>query len=139
MSYLIDTNVISELRKGDRCDRNVAAWIAEVSEEEMFFSVLTIGELRRGIELIQRRDKTSAVALGRWLRALIDTSGDRILHIDRVIAEEWGRMNSPNPLPVIDGLIAATARIHGLTVATRNARDIERAGVSSDNPVRSVS
>ena len=134
MSYLIDTNVISELRKGSRCDRNVAAWFSGVSEEEVFLSVLTIGELRRGIALIQRRDKVGAASLNRWLRTLIETSGDRILNVDRVIAEEWGRMNSPDPLPVIDSLIGATAKVHGLTVATRNSKDVARTGVTCINP-----
>jgi predicted nucleic acid-binding protein len=134
VSYLIDTNVISELRKGSRCDRNVASWFESVSDGELYVSVLTIGELRRGIALVQRRDKASAASLNRWLRTLIENSADRILNVDRVIAEEWGRMNSPAPLPVIDSLIAATAKIHSLTVATRNARDFSRTGVSCINP-----
>ena len=134
MSYLIDTNVISELRKGRRCNRSVADWFAAIPEDEVFLSVLTIGELRRGISLLQRRDKEAAAALNRWLLGLADASQDRILGVDRAIAEEWGRMNSPNPLPVIDSLIAATAKVHGLTVATRNTIDIARTGVICVNP-----
>jgi len=134
LSYLIDTNVISEFRKGKRCDKQVANWFASITDDEIFFSVLTIGELGRGIDHIQRRDKNSASALNRWLRGLIDASQDRILNVDRAIAEEWGRMNVPDPLPVIDSLLAATAKIHGLALVTRNTRDIVRTGVSCLNP-----
>ncbi len=134
MSYLIDTNVISEFRKGKRCDKQVANWFASITDDEIFFSVLTIGELRRGIDRIQRRDKNSASALNRWLRGLIDASQDRILNVDRAIAEEWGRMNVPDPLPVIDSLLAATAKIHGLALITRNTKNIIRTGVSCLNP-----
>ena len=134
MSYLVDTNVISELRKGKRCNRHVAAWFASIDDEEIFFSVLTIGELRRGVERIQRRDEKGAAALNVWLRGIVDSADDRILPVDRAVAEEWGRMNVPDPLPVIDGLLAATAKIHGLSFATRNTKDIARSGVSCLNP-----
>jgi predicted nucleic acid-binding protein len=134
VSYLVDTNVISELRKRERCDHLVAEWFAGLAEDEIFLSVLTIGELRKGVDSIQRRDSRSAAALNRWLRGLVESFGDRILAIDRAVAEEWGRMNVPNPLPVVDGLLAATAKVHGLTVATRNVRHIARAGVASVNP-----
>jgi len=96
--------------------------------------VLTIGELRRGIDGIQRRDQQAAAALNRWLRTLLDTYDDRILTVDRAVAEEWGHMNVPNPLPVIDSLLAATAKIHGLTLATRNTQDIVRTGVDYVDP-----
>jgi predicted nucleic acid-binding protein len=134
LNYLIDTNVVSELRKGKRCNKNVASWFAPLKAEEVFLSVLTIGELRRGIELIGRRDRPGAASLHRWLRDLIEASEGQILNVDRIIAEEWGRMNSPNPVPVIDGLLAATARIHNLSVATRNTKDIVRTGVPCVNP-----
>lgn len=112
----------------------MVSWVAAVESDEMYLSVLTIGELRRGIELIHRRDTDGAASLDRWLRTLINASGDRILNVDRVIAEEWARMNVPDPLPVIDSLLAATARVHGLTVATRNTNDIARTGVPCVNP-----
>ena len=134
MNYLFDTNVISELRKGKRCNPNVAHWFADVDEEEIFLSVLTIGEIRIGIDRIQRRDAERAATLKRWLKGLTDTFQEKILPVDREVAEEWGRMNVPNPLPVIDGLLAATAKKHSLFIATRNTRDIARTGVGCVNP-----
>lgn len=134
MSYLVDTNVISELRKGKRCNPKVASWYDGVGDDEIFLSVLTIGELRRGIESIQRRDSKAGLSLNQWLNILTKTHEKRILHIDSAIAEEWGRINVPNPLPVIDGLLAATAKIHGLSLVTRNTKDIARTGVSFLNP-----
>ncbi len=134
MSYLVDTNVISELRKGSRCDKSVAAWWATIDEDEIFLSVLTVGEIRKGIESIRRRDARSAAALEAWLLRLISDHDDRILTIELDIAEEWGRLNVPDPLPVIDGLLAATAKVRGLTLVTRDVSDITRTGVASFNP-----
>ena len=134
MSYLIDTNVISELRKGKRCDVHVATWYAGIGEDELFLSVLTIGELRRGIDGIRRRDPKTAAELNRWLRTVVESYQDRILAVDRATAEEWGRMNVPDPLPVIDGLLAATAKVHGLSLVTRNTKDIARTGVNYLDP-----
>jgi predicted nucleic acid-binding protein len=136
LSYLLDTNVISELRKGERAHPGVSAWLAEVADEEIFFSVLTIGEIRRGIESVRRRDPDSAAALDRWLALLSEAHADRILPVDRAIAEEWGRMNVPDPLPVVDGLLAATARVLGLTLVTRNVGDVEGAGVELLDPFK---
>ena len=112
----------------------MAGWFATAAESDIFLSVLTIGELRRGIESIQRRDSKSASYLNTWLRETVDNFQDRIIPIDRRIAEEWGRMNVPNPLPVIDGLLAATAKVHRLTLVTRNTKDIARAGVTRLDP-----
>jgi predicted nucleic acid-binding protein len=137
VSYLVDTNVISELRKGQRCNESVAAWWSTVVENEIFLSVLTIGEIRKGIENIRRRDARSAGELEAWLLRLISNHGDRILAIELDIAEEWGRLNVPDPLPVIDGLLAATAKVRGLTLVTRDVSDIARTGVASFNPWRS--
>jgi predicted nucleic acid-binding protein len=134
VSYLLDTNVISELRKGSRADRNVSSWFSELADEEIFLSALTLGEIRRGIESIRRRDARTAGALESWLGRIADQHGDRIVPIDRAIADEWGRMNAPDPLPVVDGLLAATAKVVGLTLATRNTTDIERTDVSYVNP-----
>jgi toxin FitB len=134
LSYLLDTNVVSELRKGERADANVTAWFAGLADEEIFLSVLTIGEIRRGIENVRRRDPDAAAALDRWLALLSDAHGRRILSIDREIAEEWGRINVPDPLPVVDGLLAATARALGLTLVTRNITDVEGAGVELLDP-----
>lgn len=134
MSYLLDTNVISELRKGERADPGVAAWFADLDEEEIFLSVLTIGEIRRGIESIRRRDTDSAAALDSWLARLIDAHGKRFLSVDRAIAEEWGRMNVPDPLPVVDSLLAATAKVLGLTLVTRDVGDVSGADVEVFDP-----
>ena len=134
MSYLLDTNVISELRKGDRAKPSVASWFSGVADEEIFLSVLTIGEIRRGVENVRRRDSDSAAVLDSWLARLSETHRDRILPVDRPIAEEWGRMNVPDPLPVVDGLLAATARILGLTMVTRNTADVESTGIELFDP-----
>ena len=134
MSYLLDTNVVSELRKGARTNRGVARWFAEVSDEELYLSVLTAGELRRGIDSIQRRDREAAAALNRWLHGLVDSFGDRLLPINHAVAVEWGRMNVARSLPVIDSLLAATAQVHGLTFITRNTKDIAATGVACVNP-----
>lgn len=132
--YLVDTNVISEVRKGPRCDKSVAAWWQSVAPEEIFLSVLTIGEIRKGVENIRRRDARSASTLEAWLLQIISHYRDQILAIELDIVEEWGWMSVPNPMPVIDGLIAATAKVRGLTLVTRNTADMERAGVSLLNP-----
>jgi predicted nucleic acid-binding protein len=134
LSYLVDTNVISELRKREKADPAVQAWFASVADEEIFLSVLTVGEIRRGIERIRRRDPAAGIALDRWLDRVVDMHRDRLVPVDRLVAEEWGRMNVPDPLPVIDGLLAATAKVTGLTLATRNVADVERTGVDLVNP-----
>lgn len=136
MSYLLDTNVISELRKGDRADSNLVAWFGGLADEEIYLSVLTIGEVRRGIESVRRRDPDSAVALDSWLARLSEDHRDRILPVDRGIAEEWGRMGVPDPLPVVDGLLAATAKVKSLTFATRNVADVKSTGVEMVDPFK---
>ena len=134
MSYLIDTNIISELRKGDRCDPAVAAWWAKVDENELWTSALVLGEIRRGIELARRHDPQKAKGLEAWLEEVIYGFGDRILDLDAQVADEWGRMNAIRPLPVIDALIAATARANSLTFVTRNVSDVQGVGVDLLNP-----
>jgi toxin FitB len=134
LSYLVDTNVISELRKGRRCDPGVASWFAGVSSDEIYLSALTLGEIRKGIESIRRRDVPAAEALDAWFRELEESYSDRILTVDQAIAEQWGRFNVPDPLPVLDSLLAATAGVHGLTLVTRNLHDVERTGVDCLNP-----
>lgn len=96
--------------------------------------MLTLGEIRRGIESIRRRDPEAGKALESWLGRLCEAHADRLLPLDRAIAEEWGRLNVPDPLPVVDGLLAATARVRGLTVATRNSDDFAASGVPFLNP-----
>lgn len=134
MSFLLDTNVISELRKGVRANSGVTSWFAGAADEDVFLSALTIGEIRRGIESVRRRDPDSGAALDGWLVRLGDAYADRILPIDRAVAEEWGRMNVPDPRPVVDGLLAATARVMGLTLVTRNVGDVVGTGVATLDP-----
>ena len=134
MSYLLDTNVISELRKRDRMHTNVSAWFTIVDESEIFLSVLVIGELRKGIENIRRRDPDSAIHLDQWLRMLVEIHQERILPIDREIAEEWGRLSVPDPISTVDGLLAATAKKNQLILVTRNTADVARTGCAVLNP-----
>jgi hypothetical protein len=134
LSYLLDTNVISELRKGKRADPGVSNWFDGIDDREIHLSVLTIGEIRRGVESVRRRDADSASALDSWLSGLTDAHRDRILQVDRAIAEEWGRMSVPDPLPLVDGLLAATAKLAGLTLVTRNVADVEATGVDLLDP-----
>lgn len=136
MSFLVDTNVVSELRKGARANPRVAAWFAGLAEEEVYLSVLTVGEIRNGIERIRRRDRRAATALDRWLRTLVRDYEDRLLPVDRAVAEQWGRLNVPDPVPVVDGLLAATAAVHSLVLATRNVKDLERTQVALFDPFR---
>jgi toxin FitB len=131
---LVDTNVIAELRKGPRANARVRAWFDDLDPDAIVLSVLTIGEIRKGIDNLHRRDVDAARVLDRWLRRLVIDYDERILPIDMAVAEEWGRLNVPDPIPVIDGLLAATAKVHGLTLATRNVKDVVRTGVSVVNP-----
>lgn len=134
MKFLLDTNVIAEIRKGSRANAHVRAWFAALETDAILLSVVTIGEIRRGIENVRRRDAVAARALERWLRRVLHDHRDRILAVDLPVAEEWGRLNVPDPLPAIDGLLAATAKVHGLTLATRNVKDIARSGADVVNP-----
>lgn len=134
MSFLLDTNVISELRKGDRADPGVRGWIGSAPTDGLFLSVLVVGELRRGIESVRRRDPDGAAALDRWLVRVTDGYADRILPVDGPVAGQWGRLNVPDPLPVVDGLMAATALVHGLTLVTRNVADVAPSGIRVLNP-----
>ncbi len=138
MSYLIDTNVISELRKGDRCDPHVVAWYASVDDAALFLSTLVLGEIRKGIELARPKDQHRAAALERWLRQVETAFVGRVLGIDLATCDVWGRMSAVRPIPVIDGLLAATAVVHGLTLVTRNDRDIAGLGAAVLNPFRSA-
>jgi predicted nucleic acid-binding protein len=136
VSYLIDTNIISEVRKGERCDPHVSAWYAVVVDEEIFLSTLVLGEIRKGIELARPRDPDKAAALERWLRQVEAAFDGRVLGIDNAVSDQWGRMSAIRPIPVIDGLLAATAAINGLTLVTRNDRDIAGLGAAVLNPFR---
>jgi len=136
VSFLIDTNVISEVRKGDRCDPNVSAWYATISDDDLFLSTLVLGEIRKGVELARFSDPRKASALEWWLQEVEAAFGSRVLGIDNAVADRWGRMNAIRPLAVIDGLMAATAAVHDLTLVTRNDRDVAGVGASVFNPFR---
>lgn len=136
MSYLIDTNIISEVRKGARCDRRVAAWYAAIADEELFLSALVLGEIRKGIELVRARDPVKAAALEGWLAQVEAAFGSRVLPIDTGVADRWGRMSAARSTPVVDGLMAATAMINDLTLVTRNDRDVVGLGAKVLNPFR---
>jgi toxin FitB len=133
MSYLLDTSVVSELRKRDP-DTRVLSWYATVQPADLYVSVLTIGEIRCGIERLRRRDPLQAARLERWLTGLNVSYRDRIVGVDASVAEEWGRINAPDPLPVVDGLLAASAIVRGWTLVTRNVRDVKRCGVQLLDP-----
>lgn len=134
MSFLIDTNVLSELRKGQRADPGVRAWFDAADGRDLYTSVLVLGEMRRGVESIRRRDSAGAAALDQWLARMCESFVDRVVVIDAAIADQWGALNVPDPIPTIDGLLAATALVHDMTVVTRNVRDFMRTGVKVENP-----
>jgi predicted nucleic acid-binding protein len=134
VDYLIDTNILSELQKGERANPGVRQWYARTPPEALYLSVLVIGEIRQGIERLQRRDPDQAARLEGRLEIIVDTLQARILPVTAAIAQRWGRLNAPDPLPVIDSLLAATALEHDLTLVTRNVRDVDRTSVRWFNP-----
>ena len=134
MRFLLDTNVVSEIRRGR--DRHVRAWAGAVADVDLHLSVLTLAEIRKGIELLRNRDPAQAAVFAGWLGELHTRFADRIVAIDARVAEEWGRLNAPSPRSTVDSLIAATARVHGLTVVTRNTCDFEGCDVPLLDPWR---
>lgn len=133
MSFLVDTNVLSEIRKRN-ADAHVRSWFRSVEDSELHLSVLVIGEIRQGIERLRRRDPPRAGLYESWLGELRSRYADRILPVSAEIAEEWGRLNVPDPIGVIDGLLAATARVAGLTLVTRDTARLARTGVALLDP-----
>jgi predicted nucleic acid-binding protein len=132
--WLLDTNVVSELRRGSRANAAVVEWFDDQSVQSLFLSVVTLGEIRQGIDQLRKREGRRALELDRWLTGLGQFYEDRLLFVDEPIADEWGRLRARHSVPVVDGLIAATARVHRLTVATRNVRDFSRLDVDVLNP-----
>jgi predicted nucleic acid-binding protein len=134
VTVLIDTNIISEVRKGERCDPNVAAWYGTIDDGDLYLSVLILGEVRKGIERVRPRDPARAHALEDWLDAVREAFAGRILPVDDAVAEEWGRMGARRPVSTVDALLAATAKVHGMILATRNTADVGDLGASIVNP-----
>jgi toxin FitB len=132
LSFLLDTNVVSEIRRGR--DQYVRAWVEGVEDVDLHLSVLTLGEIRKGIELLRGRDPAQAEVFASWLDELGTRFSDRIVPIDARIAEEWGRLNATAPRNTVDSLIAASARVRGFTVVTRNTRDFEDCSVEVLDP-----
>jgi predicted nucleic acid-binding protein len=134
LKFLLDTNVISEIRKRERAHPNVAKWVAQTPVKDIGTSVVVLAEIRRGIELKRRRDPEQAERLDPWFTQMRTRLGDRVLPIDEPIAEAWAYLGVPDQLPFVDGLLAATAKVHGLTLVTRNTGDVVHTGVSIINP-----
>ena len=138
--YLVDTDVLSEARKGDLADPGVRAFFREAhaARQALYLSVVTVGEVRRGIERIRHRgDTQQAERLEVWLGQAIETAAERILPVDADTAQVWGRMRVPHPENPLDKLIAATALLHDLVVVTRNGRHFSGLGVRVLDPFHS--
>ena len=131
--YLLDTVVLSELRKSER-NSGVVAWFEEKKDSELFLSVLTIGEIRKGICQQESKNPQFAARLSEWLDALLYAYGSRVLPLSTAVALEWGMLSCRTGNSSANGLIAATAKVHNLTVITRNTKHFEQAGVSFFNP-----
>jgi predicted nucleic acid-binding protein len=133
--YLLDTNVVSETRK-TRADSGVTAFLAAAEATGLYLSVLTLGELRKGVAMKRRNDPAAADRLAAWVDDIETLFADRLLPVDASVARRWGEMSATGPFPVIDALIAATALLHGLTLVTRNTRDVAATGVLLLDPWR---
>lgn len=133
MSFLLDTNVVSEPRRR-KPDPAVIVWLREQESDLLFVSALTLGEIALGAEARGRRDPAAGRSLSTWLGSIRTAYSDRVLPVTGDIAETWGRLGARRPLPVIDGLLAATALVHRLTLVTRNVRDFDGLGVQLLDP-----
>jgi hypothetical protein len=134
VNYLIDTSIISEVRKGDRCDPHVAAWYASIDDADIYLSVLVLGEIRKGVERVPPKDLARARALEAWLSAVRKSFSDRVLPVDQAVADESGHMAANRPVSTIDALLAATAKVHNLTLVTRNIADVADLGAPVLDP-----
>jgi toxin FitB len=133
LKYLVDTNVLSELQK-PRPEPNALAWFKSVPPNDVHVSVITLGEIERGIEKVRAADPEYASALEGWLQAVLDNYADRIVDVDAAIARRWGVLGHSHAHAPVDAMLAATAIERGLVLVTRNVRDIERTGVRWLNP-----
>jgi predicted nucleic acid-binding protein len=135
VSFLLDTNVVSDLRRAARTHAALHRWFTLQPPETLYLSVITLGEIRQGIEQLRPRDARQAVSLGQWLDDLARRYSDRLLPIDSAVADEWGRLRAVRPLPVVDAFLGATARVHGLTLVTRKERNFRGLDVAVLNPI----
>lgn len=134
MNYLLDTNVFSEIQRGEKCHRGVMAWWTGRKPAELFLSVLVLGEIRRGVVRLQERHPDRADRIESWLRSALQLFAGRILIVDARVAHLWGTLTADRSLPAIDSLLAATAIAHDLVLVTRNTKDIRDTGVELLNP-----
>ena len=133
MTYLVDTNVLSEIRKR-RPDPGVREWFAATASDDLYLSVLVVGEIRQGIERVRRKDSDAAEPVGEWLGTLLRDFGDHVVPVTAEVADQWGRLNVPDPLPAVDGLLAATALVYDWILVTRYEKDVASSGVQVLNP-----
>jgi hypothetical protein len=133
LNFLLDTNIVSETRR-PRPSPKIAAWLAQAETAETYISALTLGEISRGVALHARKNPAEARRLEHWLASTRLEYQNRIIGVDADIAETWGLLDAKCSLPIIDGLLAATALVRGMTLVTRNVRDFARAGVELLNP-----
>jgi predicted nucleic acid-binding protein len=133
LQYLLDTNILSETRKKQANER-VMSFLSAAEPSALFISVLSLGELRKGVALKSRSDADAAKLLGTWVDGLEFSFGDRILSVDAAIARQWGELSAQRSRPVVDTLLAATALVHKLTLVTRNTSDVHDFGVKLLDP-----
>lgn len=134
MSFLLDTNVVSELKRGRRCHPNVATWHGAQAKDSLWLSVVTIAEVRKGVERLRGRDPERARAFGEWPDTLLTDYPGRVIGVDVAVADQWGRLLAQGSTPRIDALLAATAIVHGLTLVTRNVKDVAGTGAALLDP-----
>jgi toxin FitB len=133
LQYLLDTNILSETRKKQANER-VISFLSAAEPSALFISVLSLGELRKGVALKMRSDADAAKRLGTWVDGLEYSFGERILDVDAAIARQWGELSAQRSRPVVDTLLAATALVHKLTLVTRNISDVHDLGAKLLDP-----
>ena len=134
MAYLLDTNIISELRRAEACEPKLLHWAEATKNERHCLSVLSLGEIRRGIETLRRKAPAQCPTFEQWLERLQNEYSNDVLPISATVVDQWGRLMAVRTFPVIDGLIAATALVYRLTLVTRNTADFADSGANLINP-----